>query len=128
MPEERKLKGDEAGKASIEAATVETDESYAPGEKTNNPHDKGYKRVLKNRRVLLHMLRKYTDFDWVRDVREEDIDGAVQRKRELDGTASIPGLSAGWCNVWGIRGELRVRPDRCASVSEGSDPEQQHSD
>ena len=41
---------------------------------TNNPHDKGYKRVLKNRRVLLHMLRKYTDFDWVQDVREEDIE------------------------------------------------------
>ena len=42
--------------------------------KTNNPHDKGYKRVLKNRGVLLHMLRKYTDFAWVRDVREEDIE------------------------------------------------------
>ncbi len=39
----------------------------------NNPHDISYKRVLTNRRVLLHMLRKYTDFEWVKDVREEDI-------------------------------------------------------
>ena len=55
MPEERKLIGNEAEKTSMETAAVGTDESNVSGEKTNNPHDKGYKRVLKNRRVLLHI-------------------------------------------------------------------------
>ena len=65
MPEEKRLENTAGTTA---GGTAETPE------KVNNPHDKGYKRVLKNRRVLLHMLRKYTDFAWVEDIREEDIE------------------------------------------------------
>ena len=38
------------------------------------PHDRGYKKILKNRRIFLHTLRKYTDFSWAADICEEDIE------------------------------------------------------
>ena len=69
MPEEKKPTENRTGKAT----GIQT-ETPTAGTETSNPHDKGYKLVLKNRRVLLHMLRKYTDFAWAKDIREKDIE------------------------------------------------------
>ena len=78
MPKEGKIAENGTEKISTGAVAAETADGGTDGSddagKTSNPHDKGYKRVLKNRRVLLHMLRKYTDFEWAWDVREEDIE------------------------------------------------------
>ena len=37
------------------------------------PHDRGYKKLLKVKRNLIHLLRKYSSFEWAKDLREEDI-------------------------------------------------------
>ena len=38
-----------------------------------NIHDKGYKRIFSNRKVMLHFLRRYFPQAWTRDLKEENL-------------------------------------------------------
>ena len=70
MADEEKMKAESQENAG-ERADVPKSENP---DQVSKPYDTGYKDVLKNRRILLHMLRKYTDFAWAADIRESEIE------------------------------------------------------
>ncbi len=40
----------------------------------NNPHDKGYKRILKIKKNFLDFIKKYIGYDWMMDLTVDDIE------------------------------------------------------
>ena len=43
-------------------------------QKTNNPHDKGYKRIFKIKKNFLDFIKKYVAMDWMTELAVEDIE------------------------------------------------------
>ena len=43
-------------------------------QKTNNPHDKGYKRIFKVKKNFLDFIQKYVALDWMMELTVEDIE------------------------------------------------------
>ena len=40
---------------------------------TNNPHDKGYKRIFSIKKNFLNFIKKYIGFDWMIELNEKDL-------------------------------------------------------
>ncbi len=40
---------------------------------TNNPHDKGYKRIFSIKKNFLNFIKKYIGFDWMIELKEKDL-------------------------------------------------------
>ena len=43
-------------------------------QKTNNPHDKGYKRIFKIKKNFLDFIKKYVAMDWMAELTVDDIE------------------------------------------------------
>ena len=43
-------------------------------QKTNNPHDKGYKRIFKVKKNFLDFIQKYVALDWMMGLTVEDVE------------------------------------------------------
>ena len=41
---------------------------------TDNPHDKGYKRIFSIKKHFLHFIKKYIAFDWMMELEEKDLE------------------------------------------------------
>ncbi len=41
---------------------------------TDNPHDKGYKRIFSIKKHFLHFIKKYIALEWMMDLKEEDLE------------------------------------------------------
>ena len=41
---------------------------------TDNPHDKGYKRIFSIKKHFLHFIKKYIAFDWMIELEEKDLE------------------------------------------------------
>lgn len=52
-----------------------TDENMtAQAQGTDNPHDKGYKRIFSIKKNFLDFIKKYVGFDWMESLTEYDIE------------------------------------------------------
>ena len=45
----------------------------SPKEETDNPHDKGYKRIFSIKKNFLDFIKKYIGFDWMMELTEKDL-------------------------------------------------------
>ncbi len=45
----------------------------SPKEETDNPHDKGYKRIFSIKKNFLDFIKKYIGFDWMMELAEKDL-------------------------------------------------------
>lgn len=41
---------------------------------TDNPHDKGYKRIFSIKKNFLHFIKKYISYDWMMELTEKDLE------------------------------------------------------
>ncbi len=41
---------------------------------TDNPHDKGYKRIFSIKKHFLHFIKKYIALEWIMELEEEDLE------------------------------------------------------
>ena len=41
---------------------------------TDNPHDKGYKRIFSIKKHFLHFIKKYIALEWMMDLEEKDLE------------------------------------------------------
>lgn len=41
---------------------------------TDNPHDKGYKRIFSIKKNFLEFIKKYIGFDWMMELTEGDLE------------------------------------------------------
>ena len=46
----------------------------SPKEETDNPHDKGYKRIFSIKKNFLDFIKKYIAFDWMMELTEKDLE------------------------------------------------------
>ena len=44
------------------------------GQDTDNPHDKGYKRIFSVKRNFLDFIKKYVGFGWMAELTENDLE------------------------------------------------------
>ncbi len=47
--------------------------SDSPKQETDNPHDKGYKRIFSIKKNFLDFIKKYIGFDWMMELTEKDL-------------------------------------------------------
>ncbi len=40
----------------------------------NNPHDKAYRKLLKNKKLFLQLLQNFVAEDWVKNIKLEDLE------------------------------------------------------
>ncbi len=48
--------------------------SDSPKQETDNPHDKGYKRIFSIKKNFLDFIKKYIGFDWMMELTEKDLE------------------------------------------------------
>ena len=41
---------------------------------TDNPHDKGYKRIFSIKKHFLHFIKKYIALEWMMELEEKDLE------------------------------------------------------
>ena len=46
----------------------------SPNQDTDNPHDKGYKRIFSIKKNFLDFIKKYIAFDWMMELTEKDLE------------------------------------------------------